>query len=143
MWSVGEVALKSVDLRPRHLLALTMLRDFSESSQADLARTLKLDKTNLVGLLNELEERDWIVRRRSPEDRRRHVVELTDGGRETLARAEMLLGAVESEILAGLDHAEREQLHQLLLKAAQSVSRSAELSGAGLLRARSDPAQEC
>lgn len=39
-----------------------------------------MDGTNVVGLLNDLEKERLIERRRSTEDRRRHVVELTDAG---------------------------------------------------------------
>ena len=99
MYAFGEAALRSVDLRPRHLLAMTVLRDFGESAQADLAGTLRLDRTNLVGLLNELEAEGLIERRRSPEDRRRHTVVLTDTGRERLARAEFAMSAAEDIVL--------------------------------------------
>src|SRR5262245_41195793 len=85
MRAAGETGLASVGLRPRHLLTMTVLRDRGESSQADLAGTLQLDRTNLVGLLNELETEGLVERRRSPEDRRRHIVALTDEGRERLA----------------------------------------------------------
>src|SRR6476659_2028816 len=85
MRAAGESALQAAGLRPRHLLAMTVLRDRGESSQADLAGTLQLDRTNVVGLLNELEREGLIERRRSPEDRRRHTVRLTEEGRERLA----------------------------------------------------------
>ena len=73
---------------------------FGESSQADLAGTLQLDRTNLVGLLDELESEGSIERRRSPEDRRRHTVVLTQSGRERLARAEFVLAAAEDIVPA-------------------------------------------
>ena len=82
---------------------MTVLRDQGESSQADLAGTLQLDRTNLVGLLNELETDGLIERRRSPEDRRRHTVVLTDDGRERLARAEFALAAAEDIVLGAPD----------------------------------------
>ena len=61
--------------------------------------TLEMDGTNIVGLLNELEARQLIERRRSPEDRRRHLVELTGAGAEQLAKAESALSAAEDEVL--------------------------------------------
>lgn len=109
--------LEAFGLRPRHLIALTILRDFGETGQADLAAALRVDRTNLVGLLNELEERGLIERRRSPQDRRRHTVTLTAKGRRQLAKAEFAMLAIEAEILAGLDEAERRQLHDLLRRA--------------------------
>ena len=104
-------------MRPRHLLAMTVLRDQGGSSQADLAGTLQLDRTNLVGLLNELESEGLIERRRSPEDRRRHTVSLTDDGRERLARAEFVLAAAEDIVLAALTAKQRDTLYELLAKA--------------------------
>jgi DNA-binding MarR family transcriptional regulator len=77
-----------------------------------------MDGTNIVGLLNELEARKLIERRRSPEDRRRHLVELTDAGAEQLATAERALSAVEDEVLGALDQSQRETLYSLLQQAA-------------------------
>jgi MarR family transcriptional regulator, lower aerobic nicotinate degradation pathway regulator len=113
----GESALKAAELRPRHLIALTVLRDHGESGQAELAGTLQLDRTNLVGLLNELETDGLIERRRSPEDRRRHTVVLTDEGRERLARAEFMLAAAEDVVLGALTAKQRDTLYELLHKA--------------------------
>jgi MarR family transcriptional regulator, lower aerobic nicotinate degradation pathway regulator len=117
MRAASESALKASGLRPRHLLALTVLRDRGESSQADLAGTLQLDRTNLVGLLNDLETEGLIERRRSPEDRRRHTVVMTDEGRERLARAEFTLAAAEDIVLGSLTAKQRDTLWELLHKA--------------------------
>src|SRR3954464_10859944 len=77
----AEQLLGDFGLRPRHHIAMTFLRDLGETGQADLAATLRIDRTNLVGLLNDLEERELIERRRSAQDRRRHTVALTAKGR--------------------------------------------------------------
>lgn len=117
MRSRAEAALAPLDLRPRHLVALTVLRDHGDEQQQTLAALLQIDRTNLVGLLNELEERGLILRRRATDDRRRHIVELTPAGTERLAEAECALAAVEQDVLGGLDDADREQLYQLLRRA--------------------------
>lgn len=113
----SDAALEQFDLRSRHLIALTILRDHGPSTQQALATTLQVDRTNLVGLLNDLEERGLIARRRSAEDRRRHVVELTGAGGELLARAEFVLAASENEILGKLDYEQRVALYELLRQA--------------------------
>jgi DNA-binding MarR family transcriptional regulator len=113
----GESALAPLGLRPRHLVALTVLRDHGGSTQQALSATLQIDRTNLVGLLNELEADKLIERRRSAEDRRRHIVELTRAGEAKLAKAEFALAAVEDEVLAALDVEERETLYRLLHRA--------------------------
>jgi len=113
----SEAALAPLGLRPRHLIALTLLRDHGSETQQALAAALHVDPTNLVGLLNELEAERLVARRRSVEDRRRHIVELTDRGARRLAKAEAGLAAAEDEVLGGLDADEREALYQLLQRA--------------------------
>jgi DNA-binding MarR family transcriptional regulator len=116
----GESALAALGLRPRHLVALTVLRDHGSPTQQALAAALHTDRTNLIGVLNELEARGLILRRRSSEDRRRHFVELTAEGTERLAAVEAALAAAEDEVLAALDADERETLYQLLAQATTS-----------------------
>jgi DNA-binding MarR family transcriptional regulator len=115
----SESELEPLGLRPRHLIALTVLRaNGGIAGQQELAAALQIDRTNLVGLLNELEAEGLILRRRAAEDRRRHIVELTTAGGERLADAEAAIGAAEDEILGALTDRQREQLFQLLQKAA-------------------------
>lgn len=114
----AESVLAPLGLRPRHLVALTVLRDRGGCSQQALAGRLEMDGTNVVGLLNELEADRLIERRRSPEDRRRHVVELTDAGLRRLEQAECALAVAEDEVLGALDATQRETLYHLLQQAA-------------------------
>jgi DNA-binding MarR family transcriptional regulator len=94
-----------------------MLRDYGGMPQHALATALEMDRTNLVGLLNELESQNLVARRRSPEDRRRHVVELTAAGAKKLAKAEDAIAGVEDDVLGGLSDLERRQLYDLLHRA--------------------------
>lgn len=105
-------------LRPRHLVGLTLLRDHGAATQQGLATALRLDPSNVVGLLNELEAEGLVLRRRDPADRRRHIVELTAEGGRALALAERRLEEVEDRVLATLTADERATLHGLLLRAA-------------------------
>jgi DNA-binding MarR family transcriptional regulator len=113
----SESALAPLGLRPRHLVALTVLRDHGDGTQQALAAALQIDRTNLVGLLNDLENDGLIARRRAEDDRRRHIVELTAAGAERLREAECALAAAENEVLGALDAAQRETLYQLLQQA--------------------------
>src|ERR1700731_5215330 len=93
----AESVLAPLGLRPRHLVALTVLRTRDGITQQALSGTLEMDGTNIVGLLNELEAEDLIERRRSPEDRRAHVVVITEAGAKRLAEAEGPLPGGENE----------------------------------------------
>jgi DNA-binding MarR family transcriptional regulator len=113
----AESVLAPLGLRPRHLVALTVLRSRDGITQQALSSTLEMDGTNIVVLLNELEAEALIERRRSPEDRRRHVVALTEAGTKRLTEAECALAAVDNEVLGALDDSQRESLYNLLLRA--------------------------
>ncbi|MEA2147676.1 MAG: hypothetical protein QOG59_3263 [Solirubrobacteraceae bacterium] len=105
-------------LRPRHTLALRLLSERGSQSQQGLAESLSLDPTNVVGLLNELESRELVIRRRDPADRRRHVVELAPLGEKALTGAYARLKRAEDEVFAALTADERSTLYVLLQRAA-------------------------
>src|SRR6266850_1923563 len=107
-------ALEPFGIRPRHVAALIELRDQGELTQQSLCGQLHLDPTNLVAILNELEERGYATRRRDPEDRRRHLVEVSKKGIAVLDKVSKAMDGVEAELLDGLEPAEREQLEGLL-----------------------------
>lgn len=112
-----EASLEQVGLRPRQLVTLTLLREAGPSTQQSLASAIAIDRTNLVGLLNELETAGLVRRRRSEQDRRRHIVELTPAGERKLRAAEEALARAEAELLHGLDERERQTLYELLQRA--------------------------
>ncbi|MFG1914379.1 MarR family winged helix-turn-helix transcriptional regulator [Micromonospora sp. NPDC048898] len=118
----SESVLAPLGLRPRHLVALTVLRAGGGTGQQALAAILEMDSTNIVGLLNDLEAGQLVERRRSPEDRRRHVVELTENGAKRLSEAECALASAEDEVLGALDPSERETLYKLLSRASAGTS---------------------
>lgn len=114
----AETAIAPGGLRPRHLVALTLLSDHGPANQGDLGDALRLDPSNVVALLNELEERGLVTRRRDPADRRRHIVELSTPGHAELKSAHQRLSCVEDVLFRALTSDERETLYGLLLRAA-------------------------
>jgi DNA-binding MarR family transcriptional regulator len=107
-------ALAPYGVRPRHVAALIELRDHGELTQQSLCGQLHLDPTNLVAILNELEARGYATRRRDPEDRRRHLVEVSKKGLAVIERVSEAMDGVEDELLGGLDPAERTEVEHLL-----------------------------
>jgi DNA-binding MarR family transcriptional regulator len=108
-------AYEETGLHPYHHAILLTLDESPRETQGAIADALGYDRGQLVGLLDELESRGLVIRRRDPNDRRRHVVELTPDGRTELDRLRKLAGRIEDEFLAPLDQGERDQLHELLL----------------------------
>jgi DNA-binding MarR family transcriptional regulator len=106
------------DLRTAHLMLLTLLRDHGATTQTGLAEALRLDPSNLVGLLNDLERRGMVIREHHPDDRRRHIVTIADAGITRLQDTEQRLAVAEDRVLGALDPEERATLHCLLMRAA-------------------------
>ncbi|HXD66017.1 MAG TPA: MarR family winged helix-turn-helix transcriptional regulator [Solirubrobacteraceae bacterium] len=110
----------------RLLMALSFVGDHDGEPQQELVDALCMDAKNVVLLLNELEDIGYLVRRRDPEDRRRHRVQITEAGRDALARAREGMDAIENEILQALDADERATLLKLLTRALQGVEHIAD-----------------
>jgi DNA-binding MarR family transcriptional regulator len=113
MHRFGE-ALEPFGIKPRHVAALIELRDSGELTQQSLCGALHLDPTNLVAILNELEERGYARRRRDPSDRRRHIVEISRKGLAVIEKVTEVMDSVEGDLLADFSGAEREQVAHLL-----------------------------
>jgi DNA-binding MarR family transcriptional regulator len=110
-------ALEPFGIRPRHVAALIELRDRGELTQQSLCGQLHLDPTNLVAILNELEQRGYATRRRDPQDRRRHLVEVSKKGVAVIDKVSKVMDEVEADLLKDFEPAEREQLERLLAAA--------------------------
>jgi DNA-binding MarR family transcriptional regulator len=108
-------------MRWRQFMVVSYLAEQEGVPQHELGDVLAIDANNLVLLLNELETLGYLERRRDPEDRRRHIVSLTSGGRAALRRAERAREAIEDDLLSGLDEGEREALRGLLVKALEGM----------------------
>jgi DNA-binding MarR family transcriptional regulator len=127
-------ALAPVGLNPRQTALLFELRREGAMSQGALGDVLDIDPSNLVGLLNFLEDEGFAERRRDPADRRRHVVAITKRGLRQLRAVEKAAQAVEEDFFGALNPDEREQLRRLLMRVAGSV----DVPTAGDRRARGD-----
>ncbi len=106
-------ALVPYGVDDRELAVLAVLADEETWSQAEAAGRLGVDRTTMVALVDGLEDHGLVERRRSPRDRRRNLVRLTDAGLVCLERAEAARRAAERRFLAPLD----EQTAAALLRA--------------------------
>jgi DNA-binding MarR family transcriptional regulator len=101
-----------------HYSVLALLGEQPRKAQAAIADALGLDPSQLVGVLDALEARGLIERRRDPEDRRRHIVALKAKGRTELAKLGKKIDRLEDELFVPLDAQSRKTFHELLLRLA-------------------------
>jgi DNA-binding MarR family transcriptional regulator len=107
-------ALAAMDMRTHEFPVLNHLSESGPVSQQELGWALRINPSNLVGLLDLLEADGLLVRVRDPHDRRRHLVELTAAGRQRLLRAWEAAEAAEDDLFSPLSKSEREQLRGML-----------------------------
>lgn len=103
-------------MRLKQFMLLGYVRDHGNGgvSQQELETALLIDANSVVLLLNELEAAGLSIRRRDPNDRRRHLVDLTPAGRVAVDRAEKARESLEAAILADFSAEERATLKKLL-----------------------------
>lgn len=110
--------LEAAGFSQYHYGVLALLGEQARKAQSSVAEALGVDPSQLVGILDGLEERELIARHRDPDDRRRHVISLTAAGRRQLVRLRATFEDLEDELLSPLDVESRKSLHSLLLRLA-------------------------
>ena len=80
-----------LQLTPAQFSVLLLLDRNPGRNQTEIANTLGILRPNFVAMLDGLESRDLCTRIRSTNDRRSHILMLTDKGRAVLARAKKLV----------------------------------------------------
>lgn len=112
--------ISRLDLTPPQTGLLRVVAAEPGRSQQALAQQLGTPPTRLVALVDKLEERGLLERRRNPQDRRLHAVHLGPEGGKLMAEVRDVATEHEDAMLAPLDAAERAQLRELLGKLADA-----------------------
>ena len=108
-------------MRLKPYMALGYIRDHPGATQQELESAMVMDANGVVLLLNELEAAGLSIRRRDPQDRRRHIVEITAAGGHAVERADKARESLEDEVLADLSAEERGTLRTLVKRVLDSL----------------------
>ncbi len=93
---------------------LTRLAANEGRSQQAIGELMGLNPTRMVFLVDELEQRGLVERRRNPADRRSHALYLTDQGRAKLREAQQVSARHAGQVGASLTGEQRARLTTLL-----------------------------
>lgn len=110
----AQQALATEDLRVVSFSCLSIVTDNPGIVQSQLADALQMERSNLVVIIDELEERGLIGRKQVPSDRRRYALTATLRGRHLRDRAAAKLDQAEDQILGRLDDDARRNLIAVL-----------------------------
>jgi DNA-binding MarR family transcriptional regulator len=109
-----------LQLTPAQFSVLLLLDRNPGRNQTEIANTLGILRPNFVAMLDALESRDLGTRMRSSNDRRSHILVLTEKGKAVLARAKKLVASKhEARLNELLGPANRAALLSMLTKIAQ------------------------
>ncbi|MFB7892245.1 MarR family winged helix-turn-helix transcriptional regulator [Microbacterium sp. NPDC056044] len=112
--AAGNAALSAHGLKVRSYSVLVLTSGEARPSQRELAEFLRLDPSQVVSLVDELQSRGLVERTPDPADRRANVVVATDAGRALVVQAGESARAAEERVHAELSAAERATLATLL-----------------------------
>ncbi|MEO1232249.1 MAG: MarR family transcriptional regulator [Myxococcota bacterium] len=113
-----------VDLTPEQWFVLNKLRHRDGQSQVELGESIFADRPNMTRILQGLERREFVVRMQDEEDGRRHVVRLTDAGRDAHDRFAAMVPKERARLFAGVSDEELAQVSEVLARIEDNVKRS-------------------
>ncbi len=112
--------LQEYKITPTQFAVLILVSANPGLSQRALSEAVATDQSTLVSLLDRLEKRGWIERRRSPQDRRYQILNLTPDGETELQNLRRVVLEHDREFGNALSEDERGALMDLLRRFAGS-----------------------
>ncbi|WP_328290355.1 MarR family winged helix-turn-helix transcriptional regulator [Nocardia aurantiaca] len=110
--------LAPLDIKPPQYGTLRILEANDGRTQQQLCDALGIHRNVMVSLIDNLEKRGLVERRKHPVDRRAHAVHLLPAGREMIARASVIADRLNDELLGMLTPEDRARLLAMLRRAA-------------------------
>ena len=111
-----EERLAPLRLAGKHFGVLLVLEEKGSITQHEIGKCVYVDRTTIVGIIDDLEKSGMVERKEHPTDRRSHAVYLTAKGKEALAKAHHLVSAVDKQFFSGLSAKEEKELMRILRK---------------------------
>lgn len=112
-------SLSSLDLTQKQAATLWLIGANPGVSQVTVAGSLGMDRATMMSLIDRLEQRGFVLRKRSTSDRRRQELHLTPAGQTTLRKAKTKIAEHERRFTARFKQSELSALLSALRKVAE------------------------
>jgi DNA-binding MarR family transcriptional regulator len=113
--ATGEQAAKH-GIALRDYIVLSALHLTPDLTQAELGKTLGLDKTTLMSQLDGLERKGLVVRRSDPRDRRARIPRITEAGEALRSEVASACDRAEAQALSGYDQDQVQIFRRMLFE---------------------------
>ena len=127
--SLANDMLARTGLTARQVGILTLVIEREPMTQKALGELLRIDRTTMVSLIDDLEGKGFVARQRHPRDRRAFLVWPTESGLAAKVEAIGILDEQQRHFLAPLTYAQRQQLGVLLKRLQQPPDPGATAGG--------------
>ena len=106
--------ISHTQVSPGLFMILTLIRNNPGQKQASLARSVQLDRSTMVPIMDHCERQGWVQRQPFPGDRRAHAICLTSSGAELVKKLEQDAQKLETQVTAAMGKQNRDQFLTLL-----------------------------
>lgn len=113
-FELTAAALAPAGINGREAAVLRAIDNPQPLAQGEIARRMGIDRTTMVALIDDLQDRGLVRRRQDPDDRRKNVVELTHAGQDITRQATRAGERAEGAFLSPLSADEAEQFKKTL-----------------------------
>lgn len=113
-WALFSEEISRYDLTPPQFSVLAFLWQQDGLTQTELSEKAQIDRTTIGGLLDRMARSNLLERRPHPQDRRAHLVYLTEQGKRLEPELTSLANQVLKRFTAGLSETDKQQLRNML-----------------------------
>lgn len=94
-----------------------------EINAGDLSQKFDISTARVATILNTLEEKEFVIRNKSNDDKRITIVKLTDKGRDEVKRLDDLFDALFDKSIDGINDVDLETYFRVLSKIADNIKK--------------------
>lgn len=117
----SEKKLKEYDLSFGEQVIMMFLTSHENVNQDTISKTYLMDKSVIAKTLNRLEQKEIIVRKQNPENKRENLISLTQSAKEILEKMQMILEEWNSILYSGMSLEDTETYNRLTKKVEENI----------------------